>query len=69
MGIERLPTPQQAIGDKNKYRAIRLSNGIEALLIEGEKKIIRTRQPLPKNFLCFLLWYAKLSFVYPSSSE
>lgn len=51
MGIERLPTPQQAIGDKNKYRAIRLSNGIEALLIEGEKKIIRTRQPLLKNFL------------------
>ena len=40
MGIERLPTPQQAIGDRNKYRAIRLSNGIEALLIEGEKKLL-----------------------------
>ena len=39
MGIERLPTPQQAIGDRNKYRAIRLSNGIEALLIEGKRKI------------------------------
>ena len=36
MVTERLPTPQQALGDKNKYRAIKLSNGIEALLIEGK---------------------------------
>ena len=50
MGIERLPTPQQAIGDRNKYRAIRLSNGIEALLIEGEKKFTRTSKNLSYSY-------------------
>ena len=33
MPVIELERPEQPLGDKNKYKSIRLENGIEALLI------------------------------------